>query len=158
MARESKRELAEQVIYAARTSEAATQRFDALANAALGINQTDAQCLNIVDNEGGSITAGRLAELSGLTTAAVTGVLDRLEAKGYARRVRDPGDRRRVLVELTPLMRERQAVIWGPIAAEADEIVKRYTADDLRLVKGWYEVSRETNERHAERIRDLRFD
>ena len=157
MPRESKRDLVDQVIYAARVSEAATQRFDALANEALGINQTEAQCLNILDNEGGSMTAGRIAELSGLTTAAVTGVVDRLERKGYARRVRDPGDRRRVIVEMTPLMRERQQVIWGPIAAEADAIVKRYSADDLRLVKDWYEASREANERHAERIRGLRF-
>jgi len=158
VARESKRELAGRVIYAARAAEAATQKFDSFANRALGINETDARCLNIVDNEGGTITAGRLAELSGLTTAAVTGVLDRVEAKGYARRVRDPGDRRRVLVELTPRLRERMEVIWGPLAAEADAIVKRYSADDLRLVMDWYEASREANERHAERIRDVRFD
>jgi DNA-binding MarR family transcriptional regulator len=54
----------------------------------LGINRTDLRCLNIVDNQG-PMTAGRLAELSGLTTAAVTTVLDRLERAGYARRVRN---------------------------------------------------------------------
>ena len=46
-------------------------------------------------------------------------------------------------------------VIWGPLAGESDELIRRYTADDLRLVKGWYEAAREANERHAERIRDL---
>ncbi len=146
------------VIYAARASEAAVNRFDALAAEALGINRTDARCLDIVDNEGGAITAGRLAELSGLTTAAITTVLDRLEAKGYVRRVRDEKDRRRVLVELTPLLRERTAVIWGPLAAEAQRQFKDITAEQMHTVIDYFERSRSVNERHAERIRGLRFE
>ena len=146
------------MIYEARASEAATARFDALANEALGINRTDAQCLNIVDNEGGRITAGRLAELSGLTTAAVTAVIDRLEAKGYARRLRDERDRRRVLVETTPLMRERTEVIWGPIGRDGtEELVERFTLEELRSIADFFRRSRELNERHIERIRGMRF-
>ncbi|HEY3190928.1 MAG TPA: MarR family transcriptional regulator [Solirubrobacteraceae bacterium] len=146
------------MIYEARASEAATARFDALANEALGVNRTDAQCLNIVDNEGGRITAGRLAELSGLTTAAVTAVIDRLEAKGYARRLRDERDRRRVLVETTPLMRERTEVIWGPIARDGtEELVERFTLEELRSIADFFRRSRELNERHIERIRGMRF-
>ena len=59
--------------------------MQATANA---INRTDGRCLDIVENQG-PLTAGRLAELSGLTSAAVTAVLDRMERAGYARRVRD---------------------------------------------------------------------
>ncbi|MGH3128797.1 MAG: MarR family transcriptional regulator [Gaiellaceae bacterium] len=70
------------------------------------MNRTDLRCLNIIENNG-AMTAGRLAELSGLTTAAVTSVLDRLERAGYARRVRDQPDRRQVMVEVTPLLAER---------------------------------------------------
>ena len=147
-----------QAIYESRATEAAVARFDALAYTALGVNRTDAHCLNIVDNEGGSITAGRLAELAGLTTAAVTAVLDRLETKGYAQRVRDTSDRRRVLVELTPAFRERAAVIWGPMAEEGQRIVERFTADDIRVVQEWFRLARDANERHAERIRNLRFE
>jgi DNA-binding MarR family transcriptional regulator len=159
LSREREEKAVAEVIYEARASEAATARFDALANEALGINRTDAQCLNIVDNEGGRITAGRLSELSGLTTAAVTAVLDRLEAKGYARRVRDESDRRRVLVELTPLMRERTEAIWGPIAVEGTSaMVERFTLQELRRIAEFFRASRELNERHAERIRGLRFD
>jgi DNA-binding MarR family transcriptional regulator len=61
------------------------------------------------------MTAGRLAELSGLTTAAVTSVLDRLERAGYARRVRDQEDRRQVIVEVTPLLLERAGPDLGPV-------------------------------------------
>jgi DNA-binding MarR family transcriptional regulator len=158
MSRETREQLAGQVIYEARATEAATKRFDDLANKALGLNATDAHCLGIVDNEGGSITAGRLAELSGLTTAAITAVLDRVEAKGYARRVRDESDRRRVLVELTPLMRERAEVIWGPMAGEGVRAFASFTLDDMHVMIRYFQIAREVNERHAERIRDLRFD
>jgi DNA-binding MarR family transcriptional regulator len=65
----------------------------------------------------GTVSAGRLAQQSGFTTAAVTTVIDRLEKAGYARRRDDPNDRRRVLVELTPLMRERAEVIWGSVSS-----------------------------------------
>ena len=60
----------------------------------LGINRTDARCLDIIGRLGG-VSAGRLARESGLSTGAVTTVLDRLERAGYARRTSDPGDRRR---------------------------------------------------------------
>ena len=157
MSRESKNELMGQLIYAARANEAAIDRFDALAAETLDINRTDARCLDILDNEGGSITAGRLAELSGLTTAAITAVIDRLEAKGYVQRVRDESDRRRVLVEATPLLRSRSAAIWGPLAEEGGRELARRTTAEMRAVIDYFRLSREVNERHAERVRELRF-
>ena len=65
----------------------------------MGINATDLNCLNIVALTG-RMTAGDLARQTGLSTASITGVLDRLEEGGFVRRVRDPHDRRRVIVEL----------------------------------------------------------
>src|SRR4051794_32053548 len=65
----------------------------------LGLNLTDLSCTGILSAEG-PITAGRLAELTGLTTGAITGVIDRLERAGYVRRESDPNDRRRVVVTL----------------------------------------------------------
>jgi DNA-binding MarR family transcriptional regulator len=152
-----KEDVIRRLIYEARASQAATERFDALACDALGINRTDATCLDILDNEGGVLTAGRLAELSGLTTAAVTAVLDRLEAKGYARRVRDEKDRRRVLVEVTDLLRSRGEEIWRPLGDEGTRALQGLTLDELATVIDYFRVSRELNERHAERIRGLRF-
>ena len=63
----------------------------------IGINATDMQCLNILDFEG-PVAAGRLAELTGLTTGAITATIDRLEKGGFVERVHDPKDRRRVVV------------------------------------------------------------
>jgi len=64
----------------------------------LGITLTELKCSSLLDLHG-SMTAGALAELTGLTTGAITGVIDRLEKARLARRVADPADRRRVIVE-----------------------------------------------------------
>jgi DNA-binding MarR family transcriptional regulator len=63
----------------------------------VGVNPTDfgALCLLLLH---GSAPAGRLAELTGLTTGAVTGMVDRLERGGFVRREVDPADRRKVIV------------------------------------------------------------
>jgi DNA-binding MarR family transcriptional regulator len=101
------------------------------------------------------MTAGRLAELSGLTTAAVTAVLDRLERAGYARRVRDSDDRRQVRVEVTPLLEERAAPIWGPLGQDARAVLARMSTDQLESLVAFYRMGIELNERHIERVRHL---
>src|SRR3954454_18464718 len=98
MANPKKKDLVEELIREFRESGNQDDAFDNLAARRLGVNETDLHCLNIIENAGG-VTAGELAAESGLTTGAVTGVIDRLEGKGFARRVPDPADRRRVKVE-----------------------------------------------------------
>jgi DNA-binding MarR family transcriptional regulator len=158
LSRETKKELAGELIHLARAHEAANDAFDEVACQKLGINRTDLRCLNIVDNQNAPMTAGRLAELSGLTTAAVTSVLDRLERAGYARRVRDQEDRRQVLVELTPLLAERAGPIWGPLGEEAMAELARMSVVELNGVIDFFRFGIELNERHVERVRSLRFD
>jgi DNA-binding MarR family transcriptional regulator len=157
MPRDIKRKLADELISLARAHEAANDAFDEVACQKLGINRTDLRCLNIVDNQG-SMTAGRLAELSGLTTAAITSVLDRLERAGYARRVRDQEDRRQVMVELTPLLEERAGPIWGPLADEAKAQLARMTVEELQSLTDFFRLGIELNERHVARVRNLSFD
>lgn len=157
MSRETKKELAEELISLARAHEAANDAFDEVACQKLGINRTDLRCLNVVDNKG-PMTAGHLAELSGLTTAAVTSVLDRLERSGYARRVRDLEDRRQVFVELTPLLAERAGPIWSPLADEAMAEMERMSVEELKGVIEFFLLGIELNKRHVERVRSLSFD
>src|SRR5262245_52730153 len=90
---------------------------DALADH-LGMNVTDLRCLEHAVAEPG-VSAGRLAELSGLTTGAVTGVLDRLERAGYVERRPDPADRRSVTVH--------------PVEARAADLRKAREAVDRQL-------------------------
>jgi DNA-binding MarR family transcriptional regulator len=129
--------------------------FDNLAAQRLGVNETDLHCLNIIENAGG-VTAGELAAQSGLTTGAVTGVIDRLEKKGFARRVPDPADRRRVKVEVTKAFYSRAAKIWGPVAADWASSLERFSGDEIA---GFHEFLRTTNEitrRHLDRLREMR--
>src|SRR5947208_17028807 len=99
--RASKRQIVDGLVTAFRTSGKQDNAFDNLAAERLGITRTALLCLNAIENSGG-LTAGQIATHTGLTTGAVTGVIDRLERAGYARRIPDPKDRRRVAVEVTP--------------------------------------------------------
>jgi predicted ArsR family transcriptional regulator len=100
----------------------------------LGLNTTDHKCLDILNSQG-SLTAGQLAELTGLTTGAVTGVIDRLEHAGYVCRARDPHDRRRVIVQPVD---DKAARDIGPLFGHfTDRYVPRLEKlqdDELRLV------------------------
>jgi DNA-binding MarR family transcriptional regulator len=156
MSRQKKNELIDELQLEVRAGQAAVDQMDDAACRALGINRTDGRCLDVIDREG-PVAAGRLAEASGLTTAAVTAVIDRLERAGYARRVGDPKDRRRVLVELTPLARERSEVIWGPYAVFG-QVLGRYTVEELELLRDFHRMGREYNEQRAAVVRKMRFE
>ncbi len=84
MSRDSKKELISQLIAAYRANTSQESAFDALAAEKLGLSLTDLRCLDLVQATGG-MTAGELATSSGLTTGAVTAVIDRLERAGYVR-------------------------------------------------------------------------
>ena len=84
--------------------------------------------------DSGAATAGRLSELMGLTSGAVTRVIDRLEQAGYVRRIPDPADRRRVIVELVP---EKMAAIQATMASSATRArprSERYSDAELAVI------------------------
>ena len=119
------------------------------------MNETDLHCLNIIENSGG-LTAGELAEQAGLTTGAVTGVIDRLERAGFARRASDPEDRRRVKLEVTPKFYARADKIWGPVARDwAEELGRRFTAEELERVIEFLRATNELGRRHLDRLREM---
>ena len=130
--------------------------FDNLAADRLGLNRTDLHCINIIENSGG-LTAGQLAKEAGLTTGAVTGVIDRLERAGYARRVADPSDRRRVKLEVTPKFYSRADKIWGPMASDwTSRLGARFTAEELELAIEFLRTTNELSSEHLERLRRMR--
>jgi DNA-binding MarR family transcriptional regulator len=135
-----------------RGSQSATHQMDEAAARAMGINATDGQCLDIVDRRG-RITAGGLAHEAGLTTGAITAVLDRLEERGFLRRVPDPGDRRRVLVEATDKQRREAMRLYGPLKEMSADWLDRRGDEELRLLIEFCRISREVNERRAAEIR-----
>jgi DNA-binding MarR family transcriptional regulator len=134
-----------------RRSQRATEAVDDAAGRRLGINRTDGRCLEIIDQHT-RMTAGELARESGLTTGAITGVVDRLEAHGYVRRVSDPDDRRRVVVEITELSRERALQLFGPLVRDSGPLLEHYSDEQLRLLIEFHTIAAEMTERHAERL------
>ncbi|GDY30829.1 MarR family winged helix-turn-helix transcriptional regulator [Gandjariella thermophila] len=95
-----------------------------------GLNSTDLKALDLARGEP-NLTAGRLAEITGLSTSAVTALLDRLERAGFVERRRDPADRRRVFVVSTGRHEEELTRIFGLMSERMRDVLRRY--DDERL-------------------------
>jgi DNA-binding MarR family transcriptional regulator len=108
----------------------------------LGLNATDHKCLAFLLDAGEPITAGALAELTGLTTGAVTGIIDRLEKAGFVRRQREENDRRRVLIELD-LRKVRREVfpIFDKLSRRMNALAATYSKRDLAIIMDFMERS-----------------
>jgi DNA-binding MarR family transcriptional regulator len=130
------------------------QRFDAAAAKLLGLNETDLRCGFLLTER--AMTAKEIATGTGLTPGAVTTVIDRLEDGGYARRRHDEVDRRRVLVELTAEARRRFDDVWGPLVAEGAGILRRYSTEQLELLRDYLLKMRELQQKHIERLEGRR--
>ncbi|MFD9337152.1 MarR family transcriptional regulator [Streptomyces sp. NPDC060028] len=105
----------------------------------LGLNVTDLTCLGHVLGAGDTpLTAGELAELTNLTTGAVTGVLNRLERAGYASRRADPADRRRVRVVADPDAAARIFAVYEPFYARLGAVFAEYTPDEIAVIADWF--------------------
>jgi DNA-binding MarR family transcriptional regulator len=150
--RQTKAELIEELGLAFRANQNAANAIDEAAADVLGLNLTDLHAMDIIQQHG-RLTAGELAELSGLTTGAVTAVVDRLERMGYARRVRDEADRRRVMVELTAKAEEAARKVYGKLYLDWVAILERYTVDELRVM---LDILRRGSEFGIEAARRLR--
>jgi DNA-binding MarR family transcriptional regulator len=101
-----------------------------------GLNSTDLKCLDLARNER-SLTAGRLAELTGMSTSAITTVLDRLEHAGVIERRRDPADRRKVIVAPTGRHEEATATVFAELGSRFGAVLDDYDDDQLDLMIGF---------------------
>jgi len=97
-----------------------------------GMTATDMQVIDSLAITGPT-TAGQLADLTGLTTGAITGMLNRLEEAGVVRRERDPEDGRRVIVQLVP-EKEGELSTPGSIGDAWDDLAARYDDEQLALL------------------------
>jgi DNA-binding MarR family transcriptional regulator len=134
------------------------QAGDAMDEAAadfLGVHRTDTRVLDVLDMSG-RMSAGELAKAVHLSPAAVTAALDRLERAGYVRRVRDDGDRRRVIAEPTERMRELAGELYGPLAEEGERLLGRLTVPQLRLLRDVLRESGRLQFEQAELVRARR--
>lgn len=97
------------------------------------LGPTDMKCLDLARNEE-SLTAGRLAEITGLSTSAVTAAVDRLEKRGFVERARDPHDRRKVIIKPTGTHDEQAYAIFAQVEKGYNQVVADYDTETLEKI------------------------
>lgn len=103
--------------------------------ARMGLSAADSRILSYLQ-ETGPVPAGRLVELTGLTTGAITGVIDRLERAGFVKRARDPHDRRKVMVAPAANARRDAEIerLFAPLERALLDLARRYADKELEVV------------------------
>lgn len=147
------REVLADLLHWTRAFQRAVDTMDEAAAENVGINRSDGRCLDVIQ-ERGAVSAGELAEALGLSPGAITALVDRLERDGLVRRLRDPNDRRKVMIELTDIANEAVYELYGPLAA-GYQWLSTLTPDQLGLLRDFMRHSTELNLENAARARAL---
>lgn len=123
--------------------------------AQVGLSATEFEAFDVIRHMQ-PISAGKLSLFCGLTTGAITGIIDRLERAGCVRRVNDPDDRRRVMLE--PLenreMIEKVTQSYRPIHDEFHAIVATYTEEQIEFLISNYRKMNDMTEKAIHRMHD----
>lgn len=122
----------------------------------IGLSATEFEAMDIISRYQ-PITAGKLSEYCGLTTGAITGIVDRLERGGFVRRERDPADRRRVFIRpIENASRSKKVrTLYRPIDAAFREFVCRYNKEELCLLLKMQNEANEMTEKSIAKLRQL---
>lgn len=156
MRRTSKAELIADLFEAVRTNQLATDKMDDAAARGMGVNRTGARCLDIIERLG-PVAAGRISVDAGLTSGTVTAVIDRLVEKGYVRRIADPDDRRRVLIEQTEYLDEVSQRFYGPLAERSVPLIDdKFTVAELEAIIRFLQMGTELVERRVAELTEER--
>jgi DNA-binding MarR family transcriptional regulator len=150
--RNSKKRLIEQALQELRVLDGELDLMDQAIADRLGMNRTDAQCMDIISRLG-PISAGELAERVGLTAGAITAVLDRLERGNWIRRVHDTVDRRRVMVQIGQTQHARMEPIFARLRRSTRQVLARYTEEQLDLIADFLRRTAANAAQHRQRLR-----
>ena len=103
-----------------------------------GLGASDTKALDLIDRFG-PLTAGELGERSGLAPASITGLVDRLVDKQLVRRIKDPADGRRVLIELQRERLAQHAGLFADLVREMTELADEFSDDELETIARYVE-------------------
>lgn len=111
-----------------------------------GLNATDTKCIDLIlRHENERVTAGWLSGQSGLTTGAITHILDRLEKRRYIRRVRDTEDRRRVFIVVNPASLKPLQPKYEAIGIAYMAMLEQFGDAELQLICDYLEKTSEVS-------------
>ena len=128
-----------------------TQAFDDEVGRVLDLNPVDLRCLDWLTE--GPLSASRLAEATGLSAAATTAMIDRLESKGFVRRRKHETDRRQVLVEMTDAGQARTWAMYGPLVEAGMPLLARFDTAELAAMRDHLIAIRGITDAARERLR-----
>ena len=150
----SREEIIQAIIQKRREMSTETIMFHQNVADVLGLHITDHKCLDLI-RQYGAMPAGRLAELTGLTTGAVTGIIDRLEKAGYVRRANDPKDRRRTIIE--PVRNKKWETkieaIFIPFHERMHKLLSSYSDSELSFLLDVLTKSIELTHEESKKLR-----
>ncbi|MEU6209576.1 MarR family transcriptional regulator [Streptomyces sp. NPDC089922] len=130
----------QRVMTAARELGLATIALNSAVARSMKVHPTDAWILSYMRSlpPEAPLSPGDLAKVTGLTTGAITGVIDRLEAQAYVRRERDEQDRRKVII--VPTEESAKVVrVFQPLVEKCMDMALTYTTDELQTVSRYFE-------------------
>jgi DNA-binding MarR family transcriptional regulator len=137
---EGKQALAGRLMLALRRSSAAGVLHGQTVARRVGVNSTDLECLDLILMSGPS-TAGEIARHTGLTSGAVTGLIDRLERLGLVERAADSADRRKVLVRVREDRIGPIAALYSPLEKTMQTLLASYSKEELKVLIDFSERS-----------------
>jgi DNA-binding MarR family transcriptional regulator len=129
----------------------ATQAFDEAVGERLDLGPAERHCLSFLHER--PRPAGEIATEVGLTPAAVTSLIDRLEGRGFVERRRSEADRRQVLVAMTDAARKATMRYYGPLAKDGEAMLEGFTTAELSTVQKFVVAALEFQQRQTARIR-----
>jgi DNA-binding MarR family transcriptional regulator len=150
----SREEIIQAIIQKRREMSTETIMFHQNVAHVLGLYITDHKCLDLI-RQYGAMPAGRLAELTGLTTGAVTGIIDRLEKAGYVRRANDPKDRRRTIIEPVRNKKWERKIeaIFIPFHQRMHKLLSSYSDSELSFLLDVLTKSIELTHEESKKLR-----
>jgi DNA-binding MarR family transcriptional regulator len=121
----------------------------------LGLSISDLRCYEIIDRSPNPITGKHLSDATGLTTAAITGVVDRLEAQKLIKRTPHPTDRRQIILEPLPEAKKKVVALYEPLRQGMMTLTNSYNDEQLAIIADYLERATAVIVEATERLKEL---
>jgi DNA-binding MarR family transcriptional regulator len=149
----SKSELIEAMLGLSQQFSTSTVLFHTALAERLGLNPTDHKVVDVLMRRG-KMTAGQLAEVTGLTTGSITTAVDRLEKAHFIKRVPDPHDRRKVILEVIPDRLPEMIPLFEGLVGAYSQMLDQYSESELRLILEYLGKTVQITDEQAQHLRD----
>ncbi len=133
-----KQTLIDRLMYLGQMGSTETALFHQKAAESFGLGITDMKTLSALLQEG-PMTAGQIGERLHITSGAVTNLVDRLEKYGVVRRIADPRDRRKVIIEVVPGAITSEDNIYVTMGEAYTRLLGEFSEDELEFLVSYHE-------------------